>query len=175
MADGEGLEAGATESTLRFGHQQHDGSVRFIVSPIQWGWVLGMAACCIAFSAYLILSASGPWYATAIFWVLPFGITWREGFDVRADKGEIYGWKALGPIRYSTFTLRHLHEPEVRSAMETHTSSEGHESTSRVTRLWWGSRNLHVRMERSELKALLKEAGTVGLTAKKGRAKSGAR
>ncbi len=155
---------------LRFGRRNADGSVRFVVRPIQWSWVIGVSVVGLAFSAYFIVSDGAPWYILAIFLALPFFMTWHEGFDVRPRETEIYGWKALGPIPYGTFTLRHLKLPDVRSSIETHTSSDGTESRARVTRLWWGNRNLRVGMKRGELDALLDEAETVGLTPMKGKA-----
>jgi hypothetical protein len=51
--------------------------------------------------------------------------------------------------------------PQVRSAIETHTNSDGHESRARVTRLYWGSRNLRVGLKREALDELLAEAKRV--------------
>lgn len=145
---------------IRIGRRRADGSVRYVVRPIEWVWVAIMAAVSIGM-AWVAVSSGGHWAVLLIFAILPLGVAWNAGFDVDPAKQQIRAWQAIGFIRIQSFTLPHMKMPEVRSAIETHTNSDGHESSARVMRLYWGSRNLRVGLKRDALKELLAEAKRV--------------
>jgi hypothetical protein len=145
---------------IRIGRRRADGSVRYVVRPIEWVWVAIMAAVSIGI-AWVAFSSGGHWAVLLIFPILPLGVAWNAGFDVNPAKQQIRAWQALGFIRFQSFTLPHANMPQVRSAIETHTNSDGHESRARVTRLYWGSRNLRVGLKREALDELLAEAKRV--------------
>lgn len=154
---------------IRIGRRRADGSIRYVVVPIQWTWVGGMAAVSLGLAVLLFVSsADAPWYAGLIWVVLPLGFIIEDGFDLRPREQEIRVWRSLCFVPYATFTLRHAKMPEVRSSMETRSTDHG-ESRARVTRLWWGSRNLRVRLDRAALSELLAEARRAAEAGRDGR------
>jgi hypothetical protein len=137
-----------------------NGSVRYVVRPIEWRWVLGMAVTSLVLSVVSFTSGAA-WYALLIWLVLPMCVAWRSGFDVDVSHGMIRGWNALAFIPIGGFTLTSLQLPDVRTAVESHTDSEGNERSGKITRLWWGHRNLRVCLPPERLRALMKEARRV--------------
>jgi hypothetical protein len=148
---------------IRRGKLQPDGSVRYVVRPIEAIWVGIMAAVSI-----LIVAVAGsdmvsdgkafPWLMIPIFGVMPLAPTFRAGFDVSSEQKTVYVWQSWGPITYSSFTLARLKLPDVRTGVETDIDNDGRTSRSRVTRLYWGSQNIVATLKASELRELMDEA-----------------
>jgi hypothetical protein len=167
IADAEPCTSGETrrvndagDLTVQIGTVLRDGSVRYVVRPVDWRWVVGMGLASLVL-AVVSLTSGMDWYGLVIWCALPLGVAWRSGFDVNAARGTIRGWNALGFVPLGSFTLTSLEPPQVRSRVESHTDNEGYEHSARVTRAWWGSRSLRVTLPKERLSELMSEAKRV--------------
>jgi len=139
---------------LRLGSLRPDGSIRYIVRPIEWIWIVGTEVVGVGLATYLLLSSPSSWITLPIFAVIPVFMTFRSGFDVRLGEKEIVAWNSLGPIRYSSFTVTRLKPPEIRSVKEL---IEDSNRTQRVTYLHWGARSLRTTIPRPQVSELVSE------------------
>jgi len=144
---------------LKFGALRPDGSVRYVVRPIETIWVGIMAAVSLFFVTFVAMSITHgqtfPWPMVPIFSVLPLMPTFRGGFDVHTTEKTIRVWQSWGPINYSSFSLQRLKLPDVRTTMETQNDSD---ARARVTRLYWGSQHIRTTLPASQLSELMDEA-----------------
>lgn len=157
---------------LRFGKLQPNGSVRYVVRPIELLWVGIMAAISAALVAVVGSEMVGegkgfPWAMLVIFGVLPLAPTFRAGFDVDVEQKTIRVWQAWGPVTYASFTLNRLRLPEVHSSVESHTNSDGTESRGRVTRLYWTNENIRSTLDGAKLSELMHEVRALAASAER--------
>jgi hypothetical protein len=145
---------------VRIGRRMANGSVRYVVRPVEWLWVGIMAAVGLGIGVVAVTSGA-TWYSLLIFLILPLCVAWSSGFDIDPNQRTIRGWHAFGFIPFGGFTLTSVDMPEVRTAVETNTNSEGVESSGKVTRLYWSGRNLRTTLPREALRELLEEAKQV--------------
>jgi hypothetical protein len=153
-------QRGGEPLEIRIGRRRADGSVRYVVQPIEWVWVGFMAAFSTVLAIVSLTSGAHP--AVLLIWaILPLGIAIQSGFDVDPEKQQIRGWRSIGFIPFGRFTLPDLHMPQVRNRTESNVNSEGYDTTVRVTRLHWLNRNLRATLKRDALNELLAEAKKV--------------
>ena len=95
-----------------------------------------------------------PWLALTPILLLPVALTFRAGFDVDVAKKKIFVWESWGPFTTTSFKLHRLKMPELRTRMETAYDSE---SRGRVTRLYWGNKNVRATLESSQLSDIMSE------------------
>lgn len=158
-----------SEMTVQLGRVRGDGTVRYVVRPIEWRWAIGMGVASVVL-AVVSLTSGMHWAGLAIWCLLPLLVMWRSGFDVNAARGTIRGWNALGFVPLGGFTVTALEPPQVRARVESNTDSEGYEHSARVTRLWWGSRNLRATLPKEQLSELMREAKRVMRAGRRSRA-----
>jgi hypothetical protein len=137
--------------------------VRFVVRPVDAPWVMIMAIAALAMGWFIARemvhagNESSVW-GLLVLVILPLAPTFRAGFDLDVEKRTTRVWQAWGPITYASFTWKQLKMPQVRTGMESRTNSEGIESRSRVTRLYWGTKNIRSTLKPGKLTELLEEA-----------------
>lgn len=126
-------------------------------------WVVILAVLAAAMGGYVARqmvaagNESSAW-GLLVLVILPLAPTFRAGFDLDVEKKTTRVWQTWGPITYASFTWKQLKLPQVRTGMESHTNTDGIESRSRVTRLYWGTKNIRSTLKPGKLTELLAEA-----------------
>lgn len=135
---------------LRIGKRLAHGTIRYVVRPIEWIWVTGMACVGGLLSGVVLfeLGASG-WPVLAIFGLVPWLFTFNGGIDIDPVRGVMRVWEGLGPIRRVSFTVPRVMAPRVRVL----TSDEG----GRSRNVYWGSNYVRTTLPPAALDELLAE------------------
>ncbi len=140
---------------IRFGTQRADGSIRYVVRPIEWMWVAILGAVSLGFIVFISMSAVKiPWAALFVWVPIPLLTTFRAGFDIRPAAREVRVWQSLGPVDYSSHLIQRSIVPEARAVME---SAGDSNRKTRVTYLYWGSRFIRATLPRKQLDELVTE------------------
>ncbi len=148
---------------IRLGTLRPDGSVRYLVRPLAKAWIGIMAVVALILTSVIVGGAISegnidtfPWPALLPIVLLPAMLTFRAGFDIDVAKKKIFVWESWGPFTTSSFKLHRLLLPEIRTRMETFSSDSG-DTRSRVTRLYWGSKNVRCTIDASLLSEIMTE------------------
>ncbi|MBX3126217.1 MAG: hypothetical protein KF718_05850 [Polyangiaceae bacterium] len=139
-------------SQVRVGKPLSDGTIRYVVRPIEWVWVL-FAACLGGLITGVVLYDGGgerPWIVPLVFGIFPFLFTWNAGVDVDPRTRRMRAWSGLGPIRVTRFTVASVKAPRVHS-------SKSDEGPGTWTGLHWNDEYLRTTLKPDQVSALVAE------------------
>ncbi len=145
---------------VRIGKLLPDGTVRYVVRPIEWLWVVIMACVGGLISGVALFDDGGERarLLPLVFGLLPFLVTWNAGVDVDPQTQRMRVWSALGAIRVTRFTVPRVVSPRV-----------GRQKTEKGVwcALYWGNNHVRTTLKPDELGALVTELGRLAKPSKK--------